>query len=149
MMEHDSDSDPSEIVEHEGHTYEKKWTGNTGDEASCNWVLWKCVERGCAGQIATAAVRTKRWRRKRFAVYRDIARNRLTAFVPRRPHNHEPATAHVNDKSRQIATVTAIAKPTSMPSTTTSPTEGLAAPCECSFIFEDCLLFLRLLVYLV
>jgi len=144
-MEHDSDSEPSEILEHEGYTYEKKWTAGVGAVAACDWVLWKCVEPGCSGQIATAAVRTKRWRKKRFIVHRNVASNRLTAFVPRRPHNHSPATAHGEETSRPIGTVTAIAKLTPMTSSTASSTDVLAAPSECSFICEDCLLFLQYL----
>lgn len=121
-MEHDSDSEPSDIVEHEGFTYEKMWTGDTG--AACDWFLWKCVERGCSGQIATAAIRTNRW--KRFAVHRDVTGNGLTAFVLRRPHNH----AHGKETSRQIGTTAAIGESTSTLTTapTTSSTDALAAP---------------------
>ncbi|XP_060870680.1 uncharacterized protein LOC132945074 [Metopolophium dirhodum] len=127
VMDH-SDSEPSEILEHEGHAYEKKWTGNTVAVAASDWVLWKCVKSGCPGQIATTAVRTKRWRRKRFTVHRDVAGNRLTAFVPRRPHNHASATVRGKETSKQNGTTTAKSKLTPMTSPTTSLTDVLAAP---------------------
>lgn len=134
-LEHDSDSEPSEIVEHKGYTYEKKWTTNAGAVAASDWVLWKCVERNCAGQIATTAVRTKRWRRKRFALHRDVASNRLMAFVPQRPHNHGPMAAHGNETSRQIGTATAIAKQTLLPTPSTRSTNALDVPSEFSSLF--------------
>lgn len=93
----DSNSDPSEIVEHEGYMYEKKWNSVTSGAVG-GWALWKCVINGCPGQLAMAAVRKKRWRRKRIAVHRNIAGNGLTAFVPRRPHNHQPGEAAARAK---------------------------------------------------
>lgn len=139
-LEHDSDSEPSEIMEHKGYTYERKWKANVSAVAAHDWVNWKCVERSCTGKIATAAVRTKRWRRQRFAVHRDVASNRLMAFVPQRPHNHAPMTAHRNEMTRQIGTATV--KQTPMPSPSTSSTNSLAAPGEFSFICKECFLFL-------
>ncbi|XP_001944172.2 uncharacterized protein LOC100160441 isoform X3 [Acyrthosiphon pisum] len=123
-----SDSEPIEILEHEGHAYEKKYTGNAFVVAASDWVLWKCVKSGCPGKIATTAVRTKRWRRKRFTVRRDVAGNRLTAFVPRRPHNHAPATVHGKETSKLNGMTTAIPELTPMTSPTTSHTDVLAAP---------------------
>lgn len=145
MMDHDSGSEPSEILEHEGHTYEKKWTGNAV-AVPFDWELWKCVERGCAGQIASTVVRTKRWRRKRFTVHRDVASNRLMAFVPRKSHNHAPATMHGKETYKQIGATTAMAKLTPLTLPTTSLTDVLAAPSESSLICKGCLLFLHYLV---
>ncbi|XP_060833788.1 uncharacterized protein LOC132917188 isoform X2 [Rhopalosiphum padi] len=119
-MEVDSDSEPSEIVEFEGYTYEKKWVGDTSD-----WALWNCVKRGCTGQVATTAVRKKRWRGKRIAVLRDVPGNRLRAFVSRRPHNHAPLAANGKEISSQIETTAEIAEPTT---TTSTPTTSLTDP---------------------
>uniref|UniRef100_A0A2S2P154 Uncharacterized protein n=1 Tax=Schizaphis graminum TaxID=13262 RepID=A0A2S2P154_SCHGA len=126
-MEVDSDSEPSEIVEFEGYTYEKKWVGDTSD-----WALWNCAKRGCTGQVAMTAVRKKRWRGKRIAVLRDVPGNRLRAFVPRRSHNHAPLVTNGKEISSQIETTAAIPEPTpttkSPTTSSTSLTDSLAIP---------------------
>lgn len=102
----DDSSEPSEVIEYKGYSYEKKWTGRPVG----NWTLWKCTKRGCAGELVITAIRTKRWRRKRFVMFRDVSGKKLMAYVPRQSHNHAPQSPNVKEIPRQNKTTVVMAK---------------------------------------
>ncbi|KAE9535620.1 hypothetical protein AGLY_007521 [Aphis glycines] len=113
MMAFDSDdsSEPSEVIEYKGYSYEKKWTcGPVG-----NWTLWKCTKRGCTGDLVITAIRTKRWRRKRFVVFRDVSGKKLMAYFPRKIHNHSPQTPNgkeIPEQNRMTVVTAKVRLPT-------------------------------------
>lgn len=105
MMAFDSDdsSEPSEVIEYKGYSYEKKWTyGPVG-----NGTLWKCAKRGCAGELVITAIRTKRWRRKKIVMVRDVSGKKLMAYFPRKTHNHSPQNGNEIPVQNRTTVVTA------------------------------------------
>lgn len=78
------DDEPTEVMDHEGYEYEKPWMNHT--------TLWSCTVPGCGGQLSVTPVRSKRWRHRTVAVYRD-ARGGLTARKVCRQHNHPSVAA--------------------------------------------------------
>lgn len=141
MMAFDSDdsSEPSEVIEYKGYSYEKKWTCGPVD----NWTLWKCAKRGCAGELVITVIRTKRWRRKRFVVLRDVSAKKLMAYFPRKTHNHSPQTPNGKEIPGQNMTTVVTAK-VRLPTPPSSPNARLT---DSSAVQSERLQVTNILVY--
>jgi len=141
MMALDSDdsSEPSEVIEYKGYSYEKKWiSGSMG-----NWTLWKCTKRGCSGELIITAIRTKRWRRKRFIVLQDVSGKKLMAYFPRQSHNHSPQTPNGKEIPGQNRTTVVTAK-VRLPTSPFSPNARLT---DSSAVQSERLQITNILIY--